>query len=56
MEFGTKVMHKASGFVGTVTARASYQNGDESVRIEGIDSTGRPIVEWENVKDVVVVQ
>ena len=43
---GTKVKDNVTGFVGTVTARCEYLNGEPRVAVEGLDTTGRPIEVW----------
>lgn len=43
---GTKVRDKATGFVGTATARIEYLGGSPDVRIEGVDANGKPTYLW----------
>jgi hypothetical protein len=51
-EMGSLATHRFSGFQGTVTAHSTYITGELYVRLEGVDTTGRPVETWENVKDV----
>lgn len=41
-----KVKYTVNGYVGTVTAYAVYNDGNEMLLVEGIDITGRPIEWW----------
>lgn len=45
--FGDIVVDTVTEYVGEITARIEYANGDENqYKVESIDSTGRPIEAW----------
>ena len=43
---GDTVTDTTTGYTGTVTAYAKYEDGDTTYRIETMDDTGRPCAEW----------
>jgi hypothetical protein len=46
IQLGAMVKDSITGYVGKVTARCEYLDGDPMVLAEGIDNTGRPIEYW----------
>lgn len=54
--FNKRVKDTVTGYVGTVTAYAVYANGEERILVESIDTTGRPIEWWLDVKRAEVVE
>ena len=53
--FNKQVEDTVTGYVGTVTAYAEYADGRELLLVESIDTTGRPIEWWLDVKRAEVV-
>jgi UDP-glucose 6-dehydrogenase len=51
-----KVKHTTTGYVGVVTAFAVYNNGNEMVLVESIDTTGRPIEWWIHTQFAEVIE
>lgn len=54
--FNKQVEDIITGYVGTVTAYAVYADGREMLLLESIDTTGRPIEWWVDVKRAEVVE
>ena len=46
---GKKVKDTVTGFEGEVTAYVMYKTGADRVMVEGVNSTGRPVVRWSDV-------
>lgn len=46
LSLGTKVVDSVTGFIGTLTARITYQHRSPQVLVEGLDSLGRPSDLW----------
>lgn len=51
-----KVRYIFTGFEGVVTAVAIYANGNQSVLIEAVDRSGRPVELWTDVKSIEEVK
>lgn len=45
-KFRERVEDRLTQYIGKITARVEYENGDISYLVESIDSTGRPVEEW----------
>lgn len=53
MDWLNKTVRDAiTGYTGTITAYAVYATGEERCLVEGIDTTGRPIEWWLDVKRI----
>lgn len=46
ISFGTTVRDAITGVSGIVTGKFEPRTGTPSVKIESMDSTGRPFLEW----------
>ena len=44
--FGDKVKDRVTNYVGYITAVCIYDSGEIQYRVEGMDTTGRPIADW----------
>ena len=53
--FKKQVEDIVTGYVGTVTGYAVYADGRELLLVESVDTTGRPIEWWHDVKRAEVV-
>ncbi len=51
-----KVRYTLTGFEGVVTAYAVYANGNQSVLIETVDRSGRPVEYWADTKSIEMVE
>lgn len=51
-----KVRYIFTGFEGVVTAVAIYANGNQSVLIEAVDRSGRPVEHWADTKSIEIVE
>ena len=51
-----KVRYIYTGFEGVVTGVAIYANGNQSVLIEAVDRSGRPVELWADVKSIEKVK
>ena len=51
-----KVRYTLIGFEGVVTAYAVYANGNQSVLIEAVDRSGRPVEHWADIKSIEEVK
>ncbi len=45
-EMGEQVIDTITNYIGTITARANYLNGENRYLLENKDTTGRPIEWW----------
>jgi hypothetical protein len=53
---GANATHVVSGFTGMITAYCAYLGSQpDGVRIEALDSTGRPMSVWANVGEVALI-
>jgi hypothetical protein len=52
--FGRTATRITTGFSGILTGAAAFMDGTTQVKIEGVDSTGRPIAEWYSVEEVEI--
>lgn len=50
VSFGAIAHDRITGVKGTVTAKCEYQNGYNTVCIEGLTSTGSMLLEWVSLK------
>ena len=51
-----KVRYIFTGFEGVVTGVAIYANGNQSVLIETVDRSGRPVECWADTKSIEEVK
>lgn len=49
---GKLYIKKTTGFKGTCTAYAIYENGRKMLLLEALDTTGRPIEGWYDIEEL----
>ena len=56
LELGMRVQHRATGFKGTVTGKATYLERTPEFMVQGVDKNGLPVERWWQSKELIALQ